>query len=109
MKNAGLLIVLLYSLTGCMESAALLTGPTITLAKTGNNLNSSFFFGSNYAMKKTTGKTVGEHTIDLVRKNKKIDKYFKQNEIRKCEKIHSSVLSEIFFETLDEIDCENNS
>ena len=39
-----------------------------------------------------------------------IDNYFNQNEkIRDCEIVHSSILSEIFFETLDEIDCENNS
>ena len=110
MKKSILSIVLGFLLTGCMESAAMLSGPTLALVNTTNNVQSSFALGASYGVKKVTGKTFGEHTLAVARKNEKIDNLFNQNQkIRKCEVIHSSILSEIFFETLDEIDCESNS
>ena len=110
MKKSILSIVLVFLLTGCMESAAMLSGPTLALVNTTNNVQSSFALGASYGVKKVTGKTFGEHTVALARKNEKIDNYLKQNEkIRECEIVHSSILSKIFFETLDEIDCESNS
>ena len=110
MKKSILSIVLVFLLTGCMESAAMLSGPTLALVKTTNDVQSSFALGASYGVKKVTGKTFGEHTLAFARKNDKIDNYFKQNEkIRECEIVHSSILSEIFFETLDEIDCKSNS
>ena len=93
-----------------MESAAVLSGPTLALVKTTNDVQSGFALGASYGLKKVTGKTFGEHTLAVARKNEKIDNLFNQNQkIRKCEVVHSSILSEIFFETLDEIDCESNS
>ena len=110
MKKSILSMVLVFLLTGCMESAAMLSGPTLALVNTTNNVQSSFALGASYGVKKVTGKTFGEHTLAFARKNEKIDNYFNQNrKIRECEKVHSSILSEIFFETLDEIDCESNS
>ena len=110
MKKSILSIVLVFLLTGCMESAAMLSGPTLALVNTTNNVQSSFALGASYGVKKVTGKTFGEHTLAFARKNEKIDNLFNQNQkIRECEIVHSSILSEIFFETLDEIDCESNS
>ena len=110
MKKSILSIVLVFLLTGCMESAAMLSGPTLALVKTTNDVQSSFALGASYGLKKVTGKTFGEHTLAFASKNEKIDNYFKQNrKIRECEIEHSSILSEIFFETLDEIDCKSNS
>ena len=109
-KKSILSIVLVFLLNGCMESAAMLSGPTLALVNTTNNVQSSFALGASYGVKKVTGKTFGEHSLAFARKNEKIDNYLKQNEkIRECEIVHSSILSEIFFETLDEIDCESNS
>ena len=102
--------MLVFFLTSCMESAAVLSGPTLALVKTSNDVQSSFALGASYGLKKVTGKTFGEHTVAFARKNEKIDNLFNQNKkIRDCEIVHSSILSEIFFETLDEIDCESNS
>ena len=110
MKKSILSIMLVFLLTNCMESAAVLSGPTLALVKTSNDVQSSFALAASYGMKKVTGKTLGQHTLTFARKNEKIDNYLKQNEkIRECEIVHSSILSEIFFETLDEIDCESNS
>ena len=42
----------------------------------------------------------------LVRKNYKINSFMNEKEnIRECQTLHTSTLNEIFFETLDEIDC----
>ena len=110
MKKSILSIMLVFLLTSCMESAAVLSGPTLALVKTTNDVQSGFALGASYGLKKVTGKTFGEHTLAVARKNEKIDNLFNQNQkIRKCEVVHSSILSEIFFETLDEIDCESNS
>ena len=110
MKKSILSIMLVFLLTNCMESAAVLSGPTLALVKTTNDVQSSFALGASYGLKKVTGKTFGEHTLAVARKNEKIDNLFNQNQkIRKCEVVHSSILSEIFFETLDEIDCKSNS
>ena len=110
MKKSILSIILVFLLTSCMESAAVLSGPTLALVKTTNDVQSGFALGASYGLKKVTGKTFGEHTLAVARKNEKIDNLFNQNQkIRKCEVVHSSILSEIFFETLDEIDCESNS
>ena len=110
MKKSILSIVSVFLLTGCMESAAMLSGPTLALVNTTNNAHSSLALGASYGLKKVTGKSFGGHTLAFARKNEKIDNYFNQNEkIRECEIVHSSILSEIFFETLDEIDCESNS
>ena len=110
MKKSLLSIILVFLLTSCMESASVLSGPTLALVKTSNDVQSGFALGASYGMKKVTGKTLGEHTLAFARKNEKIDSYIDQNKkIRDCEIVHSSILSEIFFETLDEIDCENNS
>ena len=47
-----------------------------------------------------------EYMQTLVRKNYKIDSFLAQKEnVRECQTIHTSTLNEIFFETLDEIDC----
>ena len=80
MKKSILSIVLVFLLTGCMESAAMLSGPTLALVNTTNNVQSSFALGASYGVKKVTGKTFGEHTLAFARKNEKIDSYFDQNE-----------------------------
>ena len=110
MKKSILSIVLVFLLNWCMESSAMLSGPTLAFVKTTNDVQSSFALAASYGMKKVTGKTLVQHTLTLARKSEKIDNYFKENEkIRDCDIVHSSILSSIFFETLDEIDCKSNS
>ena len=42
----------------------------------------------------------------LLQKNNDMNSIFAKNEnVRECETFHSSSLTEIFFDTLDEIDC----
>ena len=82
-------------LSGCTQSTAMI-GPAITLASSGNISQAGLTFFTNQAVEKETGMNtlqyVTEKTMDT--------------EIRNCEIIHSAEINQIFFETLDVIDCK---
>ena len=105
MKKSILLIITLVFLNACAEYTALV-GPSITMAKSGSVVQTSSAYATSYGIKKTLGQSPGEYIQTLVRKNYKIDSFVPQKEnLRECQTIHTSSLSEIFFDTLDEIDC----
>ena len=74
-------------LSGCGQYTAMI-GPSYTLLETGNVLQASTSLGSSYGMQ-------------TVRKN--VSNEVKAERI--CQTVHSSELTEIFFETLDRDDC----
>ena len=106
MKKSIFLIITLVFLNACAEYSALV-GPSITMAKSGSVLQSGTSLATSYGFKKATGKSPGEYVLSLAKKNQKLDDLLAQNNNnnRECETIHSSSLSEIFFDTLDEVDC----
>ena len=105
MKKSILLIITLAFLNACAEYTALV-GPTYTMAKSGSIAHTGTSYASSYAIKKTLGQSPGEYVTSLIRKNNSIDSFLTEKEnLRECQTTHSSSLSEIFFETLDEIDC----
>ena len=105
MKKSILLIITLAFLNACAEYSALV-GPSFTMAKSGSVIQSSTSYVTSYAIKKAIGQSPGEYTISLAKKSHKLDTLFAQNDnARECETKHSSSLTEIFFDTLDEIDC----
>jgi len=105
MKKIIFVVGIFIILNGCAQYSSLV-GPSYTLAKSGSILQTGTAYATSYGVKKTTGQSLGEHVNSLVRKNSKIDSYLTQKEnLRECQIIHSSSLSEIFFQTLDEIDC----
>ena len=105
MKKSIFFVVIFVILNGCVQFSAFI-GPTYTIAKTGNFVQAGTTMIASYGIKKTTGQSLGDHVESFVRKNYKIDSLFAQNENeRECQTIHTSSLNEIFFETLDEIDC----
>ncbi|MDB9699868.1 hypothetical protein OAA56_00595 [Candidatus Pelagibacter sp.] len=98
MKKNIFFIIIIIVLNGCAQYSSIV-GPTYTMAKTGNLMLTGASAATSYGIKKTTGYTSGEHINSLV---KNLNEEEKQKE---CQTIHSSPLNEIFFETLDEIDC----
>ena len=113
MKKGIFLIITLVFLNACAEYTALV-GPSVTMAKSGSVLQSTTSFATSYGIKKTLGQSPGEYVLSLAKKNHKLDTLSDKNNniilaqndnIRECETIHSSPLTEIFFDTLDEIDC----
>ena len=59
------LIVISISLSGCIQSTALL-GPGVTIATTGNVMQAGFQYGAHTAIKNETGKDVITHLKDVV-------------------------------------------
>ena len=105
MKKSIFFVGIFIILSGCSQYSSLV-GPSYTMAKSGSILQTGTAYATAYWVKKTTGQSLGEHVNSLVRKNYKIDSFFVQKEnVRECQTIHSSSLSKIFFDTLDEIDC----
>ena len=85
------LIVISISLSGCIQSTALL-GPGVTIATTGNVMQAGFQYGANSAIKKETGKDALTHlksAIDEEKKNQRLEKIignFTQNTIERVKK-----------------------
>ena len=105
MKKSIILIITLAFLNACAEYSALL-GPSLTMAKSGSVLQSGTSFATSYGIKKAIAQSPGEYALSLAKKNHKLDTLLAQKDnTRECETTHSSSLTEIFFDTLDEIDC----
>ena len=103
MKKIFLLVSMLAILNGCAQSTSLL-GPTYTMAKSGSIIQASSSFVASYGFKQLTGTTPGEYAMSFARSYSDGPLLLTEKE-RACQTFHSSILSEIFFETLDGIDC----
>ena len=85
------LIVIFISLSGCIQSTALL-GPGFTIATTGNIMQAGFQYGAHTAIKNETGKDVLTHLKDVAEEeqdNKKLELKIKEivtNTIEKFKK-----------------------
>ena len=66
-----------------------MVGPTITLAETGSVLQATTSLSSSLAMNNAKKNIIAEINSQNI-----------------CPTIHSSELTEIFFETLEQMDCE---
>ena len=105
MKKNIFFVTIFIILNGCAQYSSVV-GPTYTLAKSGSIVSAGASAATAYGFKKTTGQSPGDYVNSLVRKNYKINSFMNQKEnIKECQTLHTSALNEIFFETLDEIDC----
>ncbi len=87
MKKIILIILLLPILNNCTQYSAMV-GPGITLAQSGSILQATTSLSSSLAIKKV-----------------KNDYIHNLNAINYCPTHHSSELNEIFFETIEHMDC----
>jgi hypothetical protein len=88
------LIVISISLSGCIQSTALL-GPGVTIATTGNVIQAGFQYGANTAIKKETGKDVLAHLKDVVeeeQENKKLQLTIRDMATNTFEKVKKKLL-----------------
>ena len=88
MKKILLTILLLPFLSNCTQYSAMV-GPTLTLAETGSLIQTTTSLSTSLGIK-----NVRQSLTDEIRGE------------NICPTFHSSELSEIFFETLDQTDCE---
>ena len=93
MKKIILLLCFL-SCTACLQTSAYL-GPSLTLATSGNIYQTSFSAASNYAIKKSTGKTPTEHAMIYIKEKKakdQEDKIIKKNKEKLTGLLHEHIL-----------------
>ncbi len=88
MKKILLTILLLPFLSNCTQYSAMV-GPTLTLAETGSFIQATTSLSTSIGIK-----NVRQSLTDEIRGE------------NICPTFHSSELSQIFFETLDQMDCE---
>ena len=89
MKKILLLILMLPVLSNCGQYSAMV-GPSYTLVETGSILQASSSLSSSLAMSNAKQSIIDDINNDT------------------CPVVHSSELSEIFFETLEHMDCFND-
>ena len=88
MKKVLLIILLIPFLSNCSQYTAMVS-PTITLAETGSVLQATTSLSSSLAMNNAKKNIIAEINSQNI-----------------CPTIHSSELTEIFFETLEQMECE---
>ena len=73
MRKILIILFSLVLLNACAQSTALI-GPAITIGNTGNVMQASFSYGSNMAIKQTTGKTPSGHVTSYIETKKEKEK-----------------------------------
>ena len=94
MNKILVLLIGIVILNGCAQSTSFV-GPSYTFAKSGSIIQAGNSVAMSYGFKKALNQTNTNTMITSL-----VD-----SDIRECQTIHSSDLSEIFFDTLDGIDC----
>ena len=77
MKKILIILFSLALLNACAQSTALI-GPAITVGNTGNVMQAAFSYGSNMAIKQTTGKTPEEIVTSYMEEKKEKKKIRKE-------------------------------
>ena len=93
MNRILILLLGIVILNGCAQSTSFV-GPSFTLAKSGSVIQTGNSVAMSYGFKKLKQIDTNTMITSLV-----------DSDIRECQTIHSSDLSEIFFDTLEGIDC----
>ena len=87
MKKIILILLLIPLLNNCGPYSAAV-GPSLTMLNSGSILQASASYASSSAMKKFKEDYINELNVEKI-----------------CPTVHSSELNEIFFETIDHMDC----
>ena len=65
-KRLFLIVALGVTVTGCFMAPMALVGPAASGFSTASILQSGLSTGANYMVKKSTGKTIGQHAFDTI-------------------------------------------
>lgn len=87
MRKIVLLLLIVPFLSNCTQYTAMV-GPSLTFAQTGNVLQASTSLSSSLAVNKLKNNYMDELNVEKI-----------------CPTIHSSELNQIFFETIEHMDC----
>ena len=65
-KKLVLIIALGVTLSGCFMAPMALIGPTMSGFSSASLIQSGVTTGANYMVKRSTGKTISEHAIEII-------------------------------------------
>ena len=68
-KRLLLIATLGVLLSGCFMAPLALVGPVTSGFSTASLIQTGVSTGANYMVKKSTGKTIGEHAVDVINKD----------------------------------------
>ena len=71
-------------LSGCFFVPLALVGPAVSGFSTASVMQSALTSGANYMVKKSTGKTIGEHALEAINKDVLQQTYMPEREKRKA-------------------------
>ena len=96
MKKTLVTLLFILFLNGCAQTTSMM-GPTYTMVKTGSVIQTGTSVATSYGVKQALGQSPSEYIISLANND--------QQEVNECE---TFTLSEIFFDTLDNVECLRN-
>tara|TARA_B100000029_G_scaffold95935_1_gene85995 strand:+ start:494 stop:805 length:312 start_codon:yes stop_codon:yes gene_type:complete len=91
-------LITLVFLQGCSGQTTSYLSSGLTFATGGTTAKNILATGINFYVENKTGKNTFQHVADKTL----------ESDIRECEITHSAEINEIFFKTLDQIDCKLN-
>ena len=81
-KRLVLIIVLGITVSGCFMAPLALIGPATSGYSTASLVQAGVSTGASYLVKKSTGKTIGEHALDVIGKDVFQQTYFPKIEVQ---------------------------
>ena len=78
-KRLLLVVTLGVMVSGCFMAPIALIGPATSGFSTASIIQASVSSGANYMVKKSTGKTIGEHAVDVINTETLQQTYFPTN------------------------------
>ena len=78
-KRLLLIVTLGVTVSGCFMAPLALLGPATSGFSTASIIQAGVSSGANYMVKKSTGKTIGEHAYDAINKETLQQTYFPRN------------------------------
>ncbi len=76
LKRIIILVTLGVTLSGCFMAPMALIGPAASGFSTASIIQSGISSGANYMIKKSTGKSMSEHALDVIKKDVLLQSYF---------------------------------
>ena len=83
-KRVLLVVTLGVMLSGCFMAPLALIGPATSGFSTASIMQAGMSTGANYMVKKSTGKTIGEHALEAINKDALQQTYMPELEKRKA-------------------------
>ena len=83
-KRVLLVVTLGVMLSGCFMAPLALIGPATSGFSTASLVQAGVSTGANYMVKKSTGKTIGEHALEAINKDALQQTYMPELEKRKA-------------------------